>query len=86
MGKFEPASEVLLQAALRGKEAIFSWSEPAVVRLCLELVPSKRETAQGQGPESESPESLETLESTISTGVGSSGDWCGCLKLPGATE
>jgi hypothetical protein len=61
---------VLLQIALREIEAIFSWSKPAVVRLCFKSVPSKRETARGQRPEFESPQSLETLKSTAPAGIG----------------
>jgi hypothetical protein len=61
---------VLLQIALCGNEAIFTWSKPAVVRLCFKSVPPKRETARGQRPESESPQSLDTLKSTAPAGIG----------------
>ena len=64
------SATALLQIALRGQEAIFNWSKPPVVRPCFNSVPSKRETARGQRPVSESPESLETLKSTSQIGIG----------------
>jgi hypothetical protein len=64
------SATVLLQTALSGKEAIFGWSKPPVVRPCFNSMPSKREQRGGQRPESESPESLKTLKSTSQIGIG----------------